>query len=438
MFKEEKGLTLIEVVISLAILGLITTSIFSMLDLSSKVFSRETRDAEVRQEVRTSVNELLKDVQRANNVQILNTGKSMQLEIVEGATLTYKTYSLTPSAEPDVYDLFVDGTRLAVKVLSSSFKEDFAKDANGLVTINLQYVDESTKPNDQRRQMTLNTSVLPRTSQTIPAGNKTLLGIAPNITSASLTVGGAQIFEVTAWYTTGPTENVLASPDLNLTYDSAVISVDRPNNKIIGVAAGSTNIAMAYTYDGVTKTATTSVSVSGGSPGNTLSAFPIWKETGTGNWHTEQNGALLVHGSNNEAYCYDPNLVVGSNFTYQMSVSAPQSEGVGIVVHFAEPSGKKDNETGYRLLLYNVNGKLEARYGVIGQEKTYTATKFTLTGTYTLKIIGAGSSYQFYVVDSTGTSHLVGTLNDASYDKGTLGVWTDSKNATFSNPSYGP
>lgn len=72
--KNEKGLTLIELLITMFILGFIMITMFRMLDLSYSTMDKEIMNQEVRDEVRVFSNYLMQDLVYTDYVKVTNNG----------------------------------------------------------------------------------------------------------------------------------------------------------------------------------------------------------------------------------------------------------------------------------------------------------------------------------------------------------------------------
>ena len=97
-----------------------------------------------------------------------------------------------------------------------------------------------------------------------PNNNQTLNEIQASVTQLNLTAGGTQTINMTARDTQGAT---ISNPG-NYTFQSANTAVAQVSNQgtVLGIAAGTTSINISLTRQGVTKTASVPVTVTGTLP----------------------------------------------------------------------------------------------------------------------------------------------------------------------------
>lgn len=101
-----------------------------------------------------------------------------------------------------------------------------------------------------------------------PGGNQQTLGsITPSVTSLSITAGSVSTITVTAHDTNGQVISSTGSPVLTIANTSLAEVIT--GGQILALASGSTNINISLTHNGVTKTATVPLTVTGALPSDT-------------------------------------------------------------------------------------------------------------------------------------------------------------------------
>ncbi|MDD4587182.1 MAG: prepilin-type N-terminal cleavage/methylation domain-containing protein [Heliobacteriaceae bacterium] len=436
MAGREKGLTLIEVMIALTVLSIVTYGVFELLNLNNRVFSREERQATVRQEVRQAIDRFLMDIQAAGDV-VVPDGKRMELIIRDQAGDRRVVYALnSTTGDPAVYHLYVDGDRLPVRVLSGTDKEDF-KLAQNMVWIDLQYADDSTLPKEAAAWLRLKTAVLPRATKGSGSSERVLLGIFPQWNQVTVAKSAWTTNPVTAWFSDGR-EDVTAAA----TYLDTPDLIEVVAGSILGNLAGRADVVVSYTWGAITKTAQFAVVVTEGMGPPLISPFDDvdWVFTGgtgggvdPGYWQVSPDGVEVDHKreAGHEDYGYFENYRLGTVFDYKMKVTLKnnrnQAGTAGILVHF-DGTG-----AGYILRLDHQADadKVVPYFGVKGAETASPVEFQPYDGTYELKVLAReGGNYTFFVNNVP-----VGTLTDNTYENGYAGIYATCK-AGFADLVY--
>ncbi|ABZ82858.1 conserved hypothetical protein [Heliomicrobium modesticaldum Ice1] len=244
-WRNSSGMTLLEVLISLALFSIVTAGIFSLLNGNNNVFFRETLNAHLRQESRTSVNQILKTIQEAHDEDIEVDPRGLWMRI-DSPGKPETLYELTASADdPSYYDLYINKTRLPVKVLSSGNKFFIKDDLTKMVTVNLTYLDDATQTADTGPTLALKASVLPRLSKPISDITKTLWKIITCPEEISLQVGETVGFPFQAFsvYSNGAVEDITSAVTPVIS-DPTIVTLT--SGSITGLTPGTATIYVSY------------------------------------------------------------------------------------------------------------------------------------------------------------------------------------------------
>lgn len=181
MSSSNKGMSLIEIMVTLFILSVMMISIYSMLNLNFTVFAKEDRDANIRKEVRKLIDQILKDIQSAQTVAVDNE-ESADSEIDdEDNDFEIKLTYLAGSPIARVYQLsetFLGSNTYTLSITDdgNSWTNDLVfvkkvdgKDffeavggVNGNYVVNMEFLDRKNLLDSSKGKMELSTTVTPR------------------------------------------------------------------------------------------------------------------------------------------------------------------------------------------------------------------------------------------------------------------------------------
>lgn len=144
MNKDNRGVTLVELVVVIAILGAILASIYSFYLVGVKGYTRETTRAINQTSIRRASNEVSRQVRRASDVKVdvesigleeLNDTSPLQLVFEDGRTIFYnmdgkslKAYHYTPNPHIETGYSFDYSRVISDRV--SGFDVDLTHEAN--------------------------------------------------------------------------------------------------------------------------------------------------------------------------------------------------------------------------------------------------------------------------------------------------------------------
>lgn len=89
IMKDNKGMTLVELVVSIAIISVILLAIYSFLNTGVKGFARETTTANNQAQVRRISNNIGREIRRANSIAVEDDSKKLIITDPDGNIIEY-------------------------------------------------------------------------------------------------------------------------------------------------------------------------------------------------------------------------------------------------------------------------------------------------------------------------------------------------------------
>lgn len=156
---------------TIGILSILLTAVFSILRLNTEIFYREERGASVRLEDRRIIRQLIDDIQQAFHVNIQVKSDETTMELTRGyqsGSPQNQTYKLKKNAGSTAYTLSVkDGTAqeityTSIRIYPLAPGVDFFSYDGKNVGINMLYADTHSASSEEAQTITMQTKVTPR------------------------------------------------------------------------------------------------------------------------------------------------------------------------------------------------------------------------------------------------------------------------------------
>jgi prepilin-type N-terminal cleavage/methylation domain-containing protein len=169
-FKPEKGFTLIEMLITLSMIGFVIAAVYSFYLTGLKGWERSTEQVEYQQSARIALDKIVHELTAAKAVSIKKQGKEIRFNI-HGDTRTFRFRLAGPQL---VFDVYPPSSHYYTVVALGITDLYFSKDEHNLITVKVGAGSFDPKSGEPiRTALYLTSAVLPRNLpvEIIPAVN---------------------------------------------------------------------------------------------------------------------------------------------------------------------------------------------------------------------------------------------------------------------------